>query len=130
MRKEFSYAKLIKISSIVYCAVTILFFLLLNMAAGFIGQAVENGQDVNGVIEFTGAQQFCIAAVNILIYVELFGYFAVLWMVFMFFLKKNQYSKAHRPWPATEKFPLWFFLAGLVFFLIFMSMMKAMLPGA
>ncbi len=121
MRKEFSYAKLIKISSLVYCALTILFFLLLNVAAGFVAQVQETGA------EFSGAQQACIAAVNILIYVELFGYFAILWMVFMFFFKKNQYSKMHRQWPAAEKFPLWPFLAGMVFFLIFMSLIKAML---
>lgn len=121
MQKEFKFAKLIKISSLVYCALTILFFMLLNIAAGFVAQVQETGA------EFNGMQQFCIALVNILIYVELFGYFAILWMVFMYFFKKNQYSKMHRQWPATEKFPLWPFLAGLVFFLIFMSLIKAML---
>ena len=121
LRKEFSYAKLIKISSLVYCALTVLFFHLLNVAAGFVAQVQETGA------AFSGVQQACILAVNILIYVELFGYFAIMWMLFLYFFRKNQYSKMRRPWPATEKFPLWYFLAGLVFFLIFMSLMKAML---
>ncbi len=121
LRKEFSYAKLVKFSSLAYCALTVLFFLFLNIAAGFVAQVQESGGT------FSGAQQACILVVNILIYVELFGYFAILWMVFMYFFKKNQYSRMHRQWPATEKFPLWFFLAGMVFFLIFMSLMKMML---
>lgn len=127
LRKEFNYAKLIKISSLVYCAATILFFLLLNLSASFVERAVEGGQDINSTLQFSSAEQFCIGVVNLLIYVELFGYFVILWMVLLHFFKKNRYSKMHRPWPGEEKFPLWPFLAGLVFFLIFMSLMKAML---
>lgn len=48
LRKEFSYAKLIKISSLVYCALTVLFFLLLNVAAGFVAQVQETGAAFSG----------------------------------------------------------------------------------
>lgn len=121
MRKEFKYAKLIKLSSVLYSVVTILFFMLTNFAAGFVAQAQENG------VELTGGQYFWVRLVGIFVYVELFGYFAVLWTVFLYFFKKNQYSKMHRMWPESEKFPLWPFLIGLAFFLIFMSLMKAVL---
>lgn len=121
MQKEFKYAKLIKLSSIIYSALTILFFMLTNIAAGFVAQAAEAGTDL------TGGQYFCVRLVGIFVYVELFGYFAILFMVFMYFFRKNQYEKMHREWPASEKFPLWPFLIGLVFFLIFMSLMKAVL---
>lgn len=121
MQKEFKYAKLIKLSSIAYCVLTILFFMLTNLAAGFVAQAGEAGA------ELTSGQYFCVRLVGIFVYVELFGYFAVLWLVFMYFFRKNQYAKMHRMWPESEKFPLWPFLIGLVFFLIFMSLMKAVL---
>ena len=41
MRKEYSMAKLIRLSSLIYSFTTIVFFMLANLGAGFIAAAQE-----------------------------------------------------------------------------------------
>ena len=130
MRKEYSVSKLIKIASLVYTALTGLFFLLMNLGAGYMKEAIEQAEAAGTSVEditFTGFKLAVVVAVNILVYVELFGYFAILFMVFLYYQKRTRYTRFHQPMPENEKFPTAFFIIGLVCFLIFMSMMGAVL---
>lgn len=116
MLKESKITKIIKISSLAYSALTILFFILTNLAAGFIGQGKTDG-----------IYYVMIMSVQLLVYVELFGYFAIIVMVFLYLLRKNKYAKMRQLMPASEKFPTAAFLVSLLFFFIFMSLMSYVL---
>ena len=120
-------AKLIKISSLIYSFTTIIFFMLANLGAGFIGAAQEEAEAAGTEIVLSSGKLACIVAVNILAYIELFGYFAIFFEVFLYFLKKNRMTRLRQPWTASEKFPTLQFVTGLLFFLLFMSMMRAVL---
>ena len=120
-------AKLIKITSLVYSATAVLFFLIANIAAGFIVSAKEQYDKTGVEVEFGSLQMGCIVAVNVLVYVLLFGYFAILFEVAMYFLKKNRLTRMRQPIPESEKFPTIPFVVGFVFFLLFMSVMQVVL---
>ncbi len=120
-------AKLIKISSLIYSFTTVIFFMLANLGAGFIGAAQEEAEATGAEIVLSNGKIACIVAVNILAYIELFGYFAIFFEVFLYFLKKNRMARLRQPWPASEKFPTLPFVTGLLFFMLFMSMMRAVL---
>lgn len=116
MQKKSKLTLILKISSIAYSMTTVLFFMLMNLAAGFVNEGKTDG--------IYGA---CILLVNLLIYVELFGYFAILWMVFLYLFRKSRNIRLRQPGLQEDKFPTIPFVISIVFFLIFMSLMSAVL---
>lgn len=126
MRKEYSMAKLIRLSSLIYSFTTIVFFMLANLGAGFIAAAQEQAGE-GAEITLSSGKLAVVIAVNILAYIELFGYFAIFFEVFLYFMKKNRMARMRQPMPAEERFPTLPFVTGLAFFLLFMSMMRMVL---
>ncbi|MBQ9119142.1 MAG: hypothetical protein IJY09_03670 [Lachnospiraceae bacterium] len=116
MRNGFKLTKALKIASITYSVLTILFFLFTNLAAGFVAEG-----------KTTGIYQACIILVNVLLYVEMFGYFAIIIMAFLCVFRRGQLGKAPQPVAKEDKFPTIPVIISLVFFLIFMSLMNAIL---
>ena len=116
MRKEFKIAKLLKIASIIYSISTVMFFLLTNLAAGFVAEGKTGG--------IYGS---CILVVNLMVYLELLGYFVIVGILFLYIFRKSQFARMHQPMPPEEKFPTIPFIIGLLCFLVFMSLMNAVL---
>lgn len=116
MQKESKLPKIIKISSIVYSVLTVVFFLLTNLSAGFVAEGKTDG--------IYGS---CILLVNLLLYVELFGYLAIAVVAFIYLFRRSPFAGGRQPMPVTEKFPTVPFVISSVFFLIFMSLMNAVL---
>ena len=110
MQKGSNLAKKIKISSLAYTGTTAVFFALSYYA---ILQMPKERTDI--------LYKAILLLVNILLYVELLGYFVVLAFIFLFFYQRGQIIKRHQEVPAEYKFPLWTFLLGFVCFLLFMN---------
>lgn len=124
MQKEYNLSKIIKTASIAYSALSILFFGLLFVGRQFVLKAEEIKEQTGAEYEFSIGELAVFRIFGILAYVELFGYFIILYLVFRYCVKKSRYNKIRQPWPENEKFPTVFFIISVVFYMIFMVVMR------
>lgn len=113
MQKKYNLAFALKVSTIAYSVSTVLFFMLLNLGAGFL----EAGN--------TGTlYAVCVVLLQVLVYVELFGYLIIMGMAFAFLYRKNKSIRLRQK--DEGKFPMIPFIISMVFFMIFMSLLRQM----
>ena len=124
MQEEYSLSKIIKIASLAYSALSLLFFGLLFVGRQFVMRAEEIKEQTGVDYEFSGGEIAVFRIFGILAYVELFGYFIILYLVFRYCVKKSRYNRTRQPWPESEKFPTVFFIISVVFYMIFMVIMR------
>lgn len=114
MQKKFKLAFVLKVSSIAYSVSTILFFILMNLAVGFLAEGK------------TGSlYSACVFILQLLMIVEMFGYLVILGMALVFLYRKNKATRFRQDMQ-SEKFPMIPFIISMVFFMIFMSLMRMM----
>ena len=117
MQAKYKMIRILRISTIAYNVTTVLFFLLTYISAGFFAQE-----------KTTGIYGFCITLVNVLVYVVLYGFFVIIGLVFYYFVRIYSSIRISQEKPEKgNRFPTVSLILAIVFFMLYISMMNAVL---